>query len=92
MIAGHRTSWFRQIETLATGDTIEVEWFDARRRRLRHRAYAVETIRVVLPDDASLLMPTPEAALTLVTCYPFGRGPRSPLRYVVRASPMLPRS
>jgi sortase (surface protein transpeptidase) len=35
----------------------------------------------------ALLAPTSEDALTLITCYPFGRGPRSPQRYVVRALP-----
>lgn len=95
ILAGHRTSWFRPIESLATGDTIEVEWFDARRGldasergRLRKQTYTVDAIAVVSPEDVSLLAPTPDDVLTLVTCYPFGHGPRSPLRYVVRASPL----
>jgi sortase A len=31
VVAGHRTSWFRPLEGIAEGDTIEMEWFDARR-------------------------------------------------------------
>jgi len=45
-------------------------------------------ISVVEPQDTALLAPTADDALTLITCYPFGRGPRSPQRYIVRASPL----
>jgi sortase A len=89
-LAGHRTSWFEPLEGLEMGDTIEVEWYDARRGRLRQRTYAVDTLRVVSPEDRSLLAPTSDDVLTLITCYPFGRSPRSPQRYIVRASPISP--
>lgn len=87
VLAGHRTSWFEPLEKLTLGDVIEVAWPDVRRRGLRLQTYAVETVRVVAPDDVSLLAPTSHDVLTLVTCYPFGRSPNSPLRYVVRALP-----
>lgn len=87
-VAGHRTSCFRPLEGIAPGDAIKVEWFDARGRRLRERAYTVTAIRIVDPQDVTLLAPTPDDALTLVTCYPFGRSPSSPQRFVVRASPV----
>lgn len=90
VLAGHRTSWFRPLQALAPGDTIELEWPDRRRGQLRLRVYTVIDVRVVAPEDLSLLAPTPDDALTLVTCYPFGRRPRSPMRYVVRASPSGP--
>lgn len=90
VLAGHRTSWFRPIEALAAGDTIEVEWFDARRGRLFERTYTVNAIRVVLPEDVSLLAPTSDDELTLITCYPFGRSPHSPQRFIVRALPAGP--
>jgi sortase A len=90
VLAGHRTSWFRPIEALAAGDSIELEWFDARRGRLLERIYTVIALRVVLPEDVSLLAPTSDDALTLITCYPFKRSPRSPQRFVVRASPAGP--
>jgi sortase A len=89
-LAGHRTSWFEPLEGLALGDTIEVEWYDARHRRLRERTYTVNTLRVVTPEDRTLLAPTSDDVLTLITCYPFGRSPRSPRRYIVRASPADP--
>ena len=89
-LAGHRTSWFEPLESIAPGDTIELEWYDPRSARLRTRTYIVEDIRIVFPEDLSLLAPTSQDALTLVTCYPFGRSPRSPQRFMVRASPAGP--
>ena len=90
VLAGHRTSWFRPLEGIAKGDRIQIEWFDRRRLGLYERTYTVELIQVVEPQDVTLLAPTSEDALTLITCYPFGSSPRSPLRYVVRASPIGP--
>jgi sortase A len=90
ILAGHRTSWFQPLERISQGDTIEIEWFDARHRELRKRTYTVDLVRVVDPQDTTLLAPTSEDKLTLITCYPFGSSPRSPQRYVVRASPVGP--
>lgn len=90
VLAGHRTSWFRPLEGITKGDRIQIDWFDRRRGGLYERTYAVDWIQVVEPQDMTLLAPTSEDALTLVTCYPFGSSPRSPLRYMVRASPIGP--
>ncbi|MGA8761965.1 MAG: sortase [Candidatus Sulfotelmatobacter sp.] len=90
LLAGHRTSWFRPLEAIAQGDRIELEWFDPHSGGLHERNYAVDIIRVVDPQDVTLLAPTSEDALTLITCYPFGYGARSPLRYIVRAIPLGP--
>jgi len=87
-IAGHRTSWFRPLEKVRVGDRISLEWQDEARHQVRTREYAVKEIRVVKPTDTELLGPTAEDALTLITCYPFGKSPKSPLRYVVRAGPV----
>jgi len=92
VLAGHRTSWFQPLEAIKQGDAIDLEWFDQRSGRLHERAYTVALIRVVEPQNVGLLEPTSEDSLTLVTCYPFGRGPGSPQRYVVRASPVGPES
>lgn len=89
-LAGHRTSWFEPLKAVATGDIIQIEWYDARRGGLRERTYTVNAISVVNPEDVSLLAATSDDALTLVTCYPFGRSPRSPQRYMVRALPAGP--
>jgi sortase A len=84
VIAGHRTSWFRPLEKVEPGDRIEVEWVD-RARSIHHEVYRIDAIRIVDPLDRRLLAPTADAELTLITCYPFGAGPRSPERFVVRA-------
>ena len=88
VIAGHRTSWFRRLEGVTSGDSIEIEWFDSGSGKLHKKDYMVNAIRIVDPQDVTLLAPTPEDELTLITCYPFGRGPTSPQRFIVRASPM----
>jgi sortase A len=87
-LAGHRDTWFKPLEGIELGDTIDLEWYDPRGGSLRSRSYAVNTTRVVAPEDVSLLAPTSDDVLTLITCYPFGRSPRSPLRYIIRASPL----
>lgn len=89
-LAGHRTSWFRPLEALEARDEIQVQWFDARKRELRERTYAVDDVRIVAPEEVPLLTPPFGDALTLITCYPFGRSPRSPQRFVVLASPTGP--
>lgn len=86
VLAGHRTSWFRDLEGIEAGDEIQVEWFD--RHGLHERVYSVSVIRVMEPGNVALLAPTADDALTLITCYPFGNGPTSPQRFVVRASPV----
>jgi len=87
VLAGHRTSWFRRLEGIAPGDRIQIDWFDARGGE-HSRIYSVSMIRVVQPQDVPLLSATEDDALTLITCYPFGSRPRSPQRFVVRASPV----
>lgn len=88
VLAGHRTSWFRPLESIRPADNIQIDWFDPRQNRLHTQNYKVNMIRVVDPQDVTLLAPTEEDVLTLVTCYPFGPSPRSPQRYVVRALPL----
>jgi sortase A len=40
---------------------------------------------VVQPQDTYVLNPTPQPALTLITCYPFTYIGAAPERFVVRA-------
>jgi sortase A len=47
--------------------------------------YRVEWTEVVTPETTEVLRPTPYAALTLVTCYPFSFVGTAPDRLVVRA-------
>lgn len=85
VLAGHRTTDFLPLQKVARDDLIVLEWL-GRDQRVRRRAYRVEVLDVVEPGDTRALAQTLEDTLTLVTCYPFGRSPGSPLRYVVRAT------
>jgi len=87
VLAGHRTSWFRPLQDIAKSDTITLDWFD-NQGKLYERTYAVETIRVVQPEAVAQMSPTEQDSLTLITCYPFGKRPTSPQRFVVRAIPV----
>jgi len=78
-IAGHRDGFFRGLKDIVRGDTIRLD-------TLRGTfLYRVERTWVVKPEDVSVLEPTPVAALTLVTCYPFYFQGSAPLRFIVRA-------
>ncbi len=87
VLAGHRTSWFKPLEKISTGDKIETEWVDGK-NNVKRRSYAVTDIGVVQPRDVARLTPTAEDSLTLITCYPFGMSPTSPERFVVKAVPI----
>lgn len=78
-IAGHRDGFFRGLKDVTPGDVIEIDTIDGR------DSYRVEKTWVVEPEDVSVLGPTPTAALTLVTCYPFYYVGSAPQRFIVRA-------
>jgi sortase A len=85
VLAGHRTSWFRPLERVRDGDAVALAVRDRATGVERRRVYRVVTRRVIDPRDTSYLQPTADDRLTLVTCWPFGRGARSPYRFVVQA-------
>jgi sortase A len=87
VLAGHRTTDFLPLQQVANDDLVLLEWLDAD-RRLRSQRYRVDGLEVVEARDTRALRQTLEDRLTLITCYPFGRGARSPQRYVVRAAPV----
>lgn len=78
-IAGHRDSFFRGLKDVEMNDTINLETSDGT------ASYVVEQIRIVKPEDVSVLDPASEPVLTLVTCYPFRFIGSAPKRYVVTA-------
>ena len=88
VLAGHRTSWFRELEAITPGDRLELQWFDAKHATLQTRAYAVQAIDIVSPENLKLVSDTGHDTVTLVTCYPFGIRPTSPQRFVVHAEPL----
>ena len=78
-IAGHRDTFFRGLKDIRKNDEIQ---FQAATALIR---YEVDWVKVVAPDDLSVLAPSTESALTLVTCYPFYFVGPAPKRFVVRA-------
>lgn len=64
VIAGHRDTFFRHIHSLRNGDDIYIQ----RSGKVFH--YTVVGKKVVEPTDLSVLRASPEAELTLITCYP----------------------
>jgi sortase A len=53
-------------------------------REVRH-IRVNDDMRVATPDDLSVLAPTSEPTLTLVTCYPFSYVGHAPKRFIVEA-------
>ena len=78
-IAAHRDSFFRGLKDIREDDTIALTTLDGTFR------YKVEWTKIVKPADVSVLEPTDEPALTLVTCYPFYYVGSAPERFIVRA-------
>ena len=78
-LAGHRDTFFRALKDIRTSDEIQVQSATGIAR------YEVDNVRVVSPDNIGVLAPSPAAAITLVTCYPFHFIGAAPERFVVHA-------
>jgi sortase A len=77
VITAHRDTFFRHVYELSKGDEIIVK------RNGQVFKFQVTGKKVVDPGDVSVLNPTPDARLTLITCYPpYFVGP-APERLVV---------
>jgi sortase A len=77
VITGHRDTFFRHIHELTKGDQVQVQ------RNGRSFIYEVTGKRIVMPEDISVINPTNDPELTLITCYPtYYIGP-APKRLVV---------
>jgi sortase A len=79
-IAGHRDGFFRGLKDVHQGDSVDLYTEKGNTR------YVVDEIRIVPPEDVSVLGPRRRSSLTLVTCYPFYFVGSAPLRYIVRGS------
>ena len=79
-IAGHRDGFFRPLKDIEEGDTIDLQ---TARGTV---TYEVSSITIVDPDDVSVLAPTQDRTITLVTCYPFYYVGHAPKRYIVKAT------
>jgi sortase A len=79
-IAGHRDGFFRNLKEISRGDQIELETTSS------SATYVVNRVLITGPDDTSVLQPSGEQILTLVTCYPFHFIGPAPRRFVVQAT------
>jgi len=64
VITGHRDTFFRHIYELEKGDAVFVH------RNGEVFKYEVTGKKIVKPEDVSVLKPTTDPQLTLITCYP----------------------
>jgi sortase A len=83
-LSGHRDTFFRPLKDLKVKDEIQFSTLQGDFR------YEVESLRVVKPSDVSVLAPSGENELTLVTCYPFFYIGAAPQRFIVRARQVAP--
>lgn len=79
-LAGHRDTFFRRLRDIRGDDEIRIVAAEGT------FTYRVERTNVVRPRDTWVLNPTDNAALTLVTCYPFTYVGSAPQRFIVRAT------
>ena len=78
-IAGHRDGFFRPLKDIEVGAVLALRTLRGTQR------FEVSEILIVDPLDLSVLDPSNEAMLTLITCYPFYYVGYAPDRYIVRA-------
>jgi sortase A len=78
-ITAHRDGFFRALKDVIVGDVIEIEKLSGTRR------YQVTELSIVNPTDTKPLRNPEQAAVRLVTGYPFYCVGSAPRLYVVRA-------
>jgi sortase A len=79
-VAAHRDGLFRPLKNIKVGDDL--------RMRTAHGefTYRVRELKIVMPQDLSVLESTDTDTLTLITCYPFNYVGSAPKRFVVQAT------
>ena len=82
VLSAHRDSFFRRLGELEPGDRISLTRWDG-----RPVAYEVARTFIVHKTNRTVIVPTDEEVLTLITCYPFVYAGSAPYRYIVQASP-----
>lgn len=81
VIGGHRDTHFQFLQHVELGDQFSIESSEGKKH-----VYKVFALDIVDSRKGSLLLDTPSAILSLVTCYPFdAHAAGGPLRYVVTA-------
>ena len=81
-ISGHRDGFFRVFKDIQMGDKILIQTAGGVEK------YEVTNMKIVPKEDHSVLAPTDEKTLTVVTCYPFYYVGHAPERLIVTALPV----
>jgi sortase A len=79
VLAGHRETVFNRLDELKVGQKIDVS------TSAGTFEYKIKKFRVVDRSDRTVIVPTPHAVLTLVTCYPINFVGTTHQSYVVSA-------
>ncbi|HSC69218.1 MAG TPA: class D sortase [Cellvibrio sp.] len=79
-VAAHRDSFFRALKDAKRGQKMTLQTLEGTRH------FTLSDIKIIDPSDTSVLEPSREAKLTLVTCYPFYHVGSAPQRYIVTAT------
>lgn len=85
VLSGHRDTVFANLGQVKVGQLITIKMPTGT------FTYKVNRLRIVDKDDRTVIVPTPEATLTLSTCYPFRYIGNAPKRYIVVAKMILPK-
>jgi sortase A len=83
-LAAHRDRLFRPLEGIRVGDEIRLSTTHG------DIQYEVSRTLIVNPNDVWVLDPSPDANLTLITCFPFTYVGHAPKRFVVQARKIDP--
>jgi len=81
VIAAHRDTFFRKLEGILQGDSIQV----ATVRRIYK--YVVISTEIADPEDTQSMESRDRRELTLITCFPFYYVGAAPKRFIVHALP-----
>jgi len=79
-VAGHRDGFFRSLKDIEIGAEIVLTTLES------EQFFRVTETMVVDPLDVSVLDPTEQTVITLITCYPFYFVGPAPERFIVRAT------
>jgi LPXTG-site transpeptidase (sortase) family protein len=82
-ISERRDTFFRPLRNMQRNDVITLTAL------LDDYRYRVVSVKIVSPSNISVLDPTTEEILTLVTCYPFYFVGSAPNRFIVRAERVI---
>ena len=78
-VAGHRDGLFRPLRSVRVTDRMRLTTPHG------NFQYAVSNIRIIEPNDLSVLVTKGQSSLTLITCYPFNFVGQAPKRFIVQA-------